>query len=177
MTIVPHTPAPASAHDHHRPARVYPGTLAHTARVRADLAADLAALPGVPAELAEEVVLCVSEAFANAVAHTRSGGHDGRVVRTLSTTATAVRVAVIDDGADDTLPEIPHRRTPAEWDDAEHGRGLLIVGALATAWGTRPVVASPLGFALGTVTWAEFALPATTGTRPAQDTTASEGTR
>ncbi|MEU0236081.1 ATP-binding protein [Nocardiopsis sp. NPDC006198] len=166
MTIVPQpstaSPTPATPGPRWEP-RLYPGTLATTSRVRSDLRTDLARLAGIGPDLVETVVLCASEMFANAVEHSRSGEDDGRVIRTLSVPAaslagTALRLSIIDDGARVSRPRIPRQRTREEWQEAERGRGLLLVDHLATAWGTRAVVDFPFCEGLGTVIWAEFTL-------------------
>ena len=173
MTIVPQPPAasptPAAPGPRWEP-RLYAGTLATTSRVRSDLRTDLARLAGIGSDLVETVVLCASEMFANAVAHSRSGENGGRVIRTLAASAasrsgSALRLSVIDDGARGSRPRIPRQRTPQEWQDAERGRGLLLIDHLATAWGTRRVVDFPFCEGLGTVVWAEFTLdtPSTSG--------------
>ncbi|SHK19034.1 Anti-sigma regulatory factor (Ser/Thr protein kinase) [Nocardiopsis flavescens] len=151
MAIVPHV-SPARWR-----ARIYPGDLAHTGTVRADLRADLA---GFPEDLVEAAVLCASEIAANAVEHTRSGDPDGRVLRALFVSEPGVlRLTVVDDGARESSPEIPLDRTPQEWLTAERGRGLLMVAALARAWGSYPIVPLPFCSGLGTAVWAEFPLP------------------
>ncbi|MEU3017212.1 ATP-binding protein [Nocardiopsis sp. NPDC007018] len=172
MAIVPHTPA--LNHTNNPPGnglrwecRVYPGQLSHTSQVRSDLDTDLNRLLALPSQVREEMVLCVSEMFANACEHSRSGQDpDGRVVRTLETPVPGlVRISIIDDGTrtDTTtgsLPRVPRRRTKHEWEQAERGRGLLMVGELASKWGFRPVLDFPFCEGLGTVIWAEFTLPA-----------------
>lgn len=147
--------------------RLYPGVLSSIARVRSDLRrglSDASAPLGLDADLADSIVLCASEMFANACEHTRSGEHDGRVIRTLTVPGggRALRLSVIDDGHRDTggRPCIPHQRTVEEWQDAERGRGLLLISHLATRWGTCRVVDFPFCEGLGTVLWADFALPA-----------------
>ncbi|MEU3015863.1 ATP-binding protein [Nocardiopsis sp. NPDC007018] len=172
MAIVPHTPALNHTVAPPEPAlrwecRVYPGQLSHTSRVRSDLDTDLNRLLSLPGEVRGEMVLCVSEMFANACEHSRSGQDpEGRVVRTLESPVPGlVRVSIIDDGArtdttTDSLPRVPRRRTKREWERAERGRGLLIVGELASRWGFRPVLDFPFCEGLGTVIWAEFTLPA-----------------
>lgn len=172
MSIVPHrrtyVPPATPAYPGRRwNARLYPGTLATTARFRDELRHDLAGLAGFGPEPLDDLLLCGSEMFANAAAHSRSGRADGRVIRTLSVPTvtdreTTLRLSVIDDGlADDrtALPRIPAQRTVEEWEDAESGRGLLLIHHLATEWGTRAVVDFPFCEALGTVIWAEFAFP------------------
>ncbi|WP_046472008.1 ATP-binding protein [Allosalinactinospora lopnorensis] len=159
MAIVPHTAIISSilgvAAGPRWTPRIYPGQLAQTSRLRADLRADLA---GFGADLVEAAVLCASEAFANAVEHTRSGGPGGRVVRALHVPAPGrVRLVIVDDGATATAPRVPRQRTAREWETAEHGRGLLLIDNLASAWGGYPVVPFPFCADLGTAVWAEFA--------------------
>lgn len=133
MSMMPHHPPSAPSVKGVWPCRIYPGDLSHTSRVRAKIRADLAALPHLPAGLVDAVELCASEAFANAVEHTRSGQEGGRVVRSLTRPAhNRLRLAVVDDGTTDTTPRIPCERTAAEWVEAETGRGLLLIAALAT---------------------------------------------
>ena len=170
MAIVPHTRAPIHTPTtpftgRRWPSRVYPGDLAQTAWVRSDLAADLARLAGLPKETGEDIVLCASEMFANSCNHSRSGQDpEGRVIRTLHMpTATTVQVAIVDDGIrvdaiEPKGPEIPHQRTPEDWEEAERGRGLLLIHHLTERWGTHSVLDFPFCDGLGTVIWAEFAL-------------------
>ncbi|PWV45691.1 ATP-binding protein [Nocardiopsis sp. L17-MgMaSL7] len=171
MPIVPHTHAPN--HSITPPAvprwecRVYPGQLTQIRQVRADLAVDLNRMTSLPVEAREEMVLCLSEMFANACEHSRSGQDpDGQVVRTLELPRPGtVRVSIIDDGTrtnttSDSSPKVPRRRTRKGWNQAERGRGLLLLGHLATRWGIRPVLDFPFCAGLGTVIWAEFTHPA-----------------
>lgn len=176
MNIVPrpsapfHTPTPPFA-GRRWAGRVYPGDLAQAAWVREDLRADLHRLEGLCPDQSETIVLCASEMFANACDHSRSGQHDGRVLRTLSMpTVHTLCVSTIDDGAREEaptlphiphIPHIPHQRTATEWEEAERGRGLLLIDHLATRWGTRPVVDFPFCAGLGTLVWAEFTLTTT----------------
>ncbi|GAB3699819.1 ATP-binding protein [Nocardiopsis oceani] len=169
MTIVPrprvpfHTPTPGFE-GRRWPSRVYPGDLSQAAWVREDLRADLFRLENLCPDLAETVTLCASEMFANSADHSRSGQPGGRVIRTLAMpTLHTLHLSVVDDGARDdapTRPEIPRQRTVTEWEEAERGRGLLIVDALAARWGSRAVVDLPFCGGLGTAVWAEFTLPA-----------------
>lgn len=138
------------------PARLYSGDLSQCSRVRADLYEDLAFLPE---ELVATVVLCASEAFANAVEHSRSGEGNGRVLRALyAPTPFTLRLVVVDDGTRETRPEVPRQRTKEEWEEAERGRGLFLIESLASAWGSYPVVPFPFCADLGTAVWAQFAL-------------------
>lgn len=159
-----HTPTPPFA-GRRWAGRVYSGCLAQAAWVREDLRADLHRLEGLCPDLSEAIVLCASEMFANSCDHSRSGQHDGRVLRTLSMpTAHTLHLSTIDDGAREeapTLPRIPRQRTATEWEEAERGRGLLLIDHLATRWGSRPVVDFPFCAGLGTLVWAEFTLTTT----------------
>lgn len=149
--------------------RAYPGELAQVSWVRADLAADLHRLAGIPAETSENMVLCTSEMFANACTHSRSGQDvEGRVVRTLHMPiARTIQLAIVDgqrtDRADFQAPQTP-QHTIEEWARAERGRGLLLIGHLADLWRTRSVVDFPFCQGSGTVIWAEFTLPEHTTT-------------
>jgi anti-sigma regulatory factor (Ser/Thr protein kinase) len=78
----------------------------------------------------DDAALCTSELVTNAVVHTRSG-RGGRVTVTVAAGAGGVRISVTDDGAGGRLPYV--RREPF----AEDGRGVLIVTALAAAWGAE----------------------------------------
>ncbi|WP_431868418.1 ATP-binding protein [Nocardiopsis eucommiae] len=168
MAIVPHTPA--LDHTNSPPenesrweCRVYPGQLSQTSQVRTDLTCDLERMTRLPVEVREEMVLCLSEMFANACEHSRSGQDpDGRVVRTLDLPRPGtVRISIIDDGARTdaaahTSPKVPRRRTRRQQERAERGRGLLLLDHLTTRWGFRPVLDFPFCAGLGTVIWAEF---------------------
>lgn len=84
--------------------------------------------------------LCTSEVVTNAVAHSASG-HGGHVTVTVSIGAGVLLISVVDEGAAGWLPCVHVREDPL----AEDGRGLLIVAALADAWGVESDV--------GTTTW------------------------
>ena len=131
---------------------LYPGDLAQLSTVRRDLRTDLA---GFDEDLADALILCGSELFANCVKYTASG-RGGRVVRTLwLANERSLTLGFTDDGLSGSVPEIPRARSSEEWDEAEGQRGLLMVEELSTAWGYSPVC--PFGD-LGTHTWARFAL-------------------
>lgn len=107
--------------------------------------------PGVT-ERAEQIV---AELAANAALHGRVSNRDFRLVLTLDSTAGLLRVAVID-ARGEHLPS-----PPAECGttlDAESGRGLLLVAALADRWG---VESYPPG---GKTVWAECACEASART-------------
>lgn len=97
---------------------------------------------GLPSETAAHVV---AELAANAAVHGRVPGRNFRL--TLTVTGTWLRIEVTDTRAD-RIPAVPR---PAEA-DAESGRGLLLVTALAARWG---VTSGP--FPSKTV-WAEVEL-------------------
>ena len=167
MTIVPENPTPAYPGRRWQ-ARHYPGTRSTCSRFRAELRSDLATLAGVPRSLCEDIELCAGEAFANAITHTRSQRPGGSVLRMLSTpivmgSQTTVRLSVIDDGPLDTRPmRPPVRRTVQEWEEAETGRGLLLIHQLASEWGTQRWADPDSLTVLGTVLWAEFTYPTPT---------------
>lgn len=85
-----------------------------------------------------EVCLMVSEVTTNAVQHSRSGQPGGEFTLTLTMEDTGVRVEVEDEGS--TFGAVPHVEN-AEPSEAEHGRGLAVVEALADKYGSgRPNV-------------------------------------
>jgi anti-sigma regulatory factor (Ser/Thr protein kinase) len=81
---------------------------------------------------ADTAELCVTELFANAISYTRSGWPGGMVTVTIRISGGAVVVTVFDQGS----PDAPLMGDPAGL--AEHGRGLVLVDALADDWGTAP---------------------------------------
>ncbi|AWK10613.1 ATP-binding protein [Streptomyces spongiicola] len=72
----------------------------------------------------------VAELASNAAVHGRVTGRGFRLV--LLADAGTLRIEVTDTRGDD----LPHRRPPAP--DAESGRGLVLVEALADRWGVEP---------------------------------------
>nr|WP_184080478.1 ATP-binding protein [Nocardiopsis mwathae] len=133
--------------------RIYPGDLAHTAQVRADVHRDLR---GFPEDLIRTVQLCCSELYANAVLHTVSGQGDGEVSRRLWLhRPDTLRLEVADGGWTSARPAIPRDRDDAAWMSAEDGRGLGIVAACSLDWGYYQVLPySTLNLGLGV--WADF---------------------
>jgi anti-sigma regulatory factor (Ser/Thr protein kinase) len=73
-----------------------------------------------------DALLCVSELATNAVLHSRSGRPGGRFTVRATRQAGSVRVEVTDEGG-----PWEHGRDG----DGQSGRGLLIVGELASRWG------------------------------------------
>ncbi|MFF0088966.1 ATP-binding protein [Streptomyces canus] len=98
--------------------------------------------PGVT-ERAEQIV---AELATNAALHGRVGSRDFRLTLTLDTAAGLLRIAVTD-ARGERLPSPPaDYGTPL---DAESGRGLLLVTALADRWGVEPYLPG------GKTVWAE----------------------
>ncbi|MFF5362905.1 SpoIIE family protein phosphatase [Streptomyces scabiei] len=89
---------------------------------------------------ADTVLLVVSELVTNALVHT-----DGRVRLDLTLLADRLRVAVAD-----SSPRTPAKPTVIGW-EATGGRGILLVEAMSSAWGTVPVSG-------GKQVWAEIPL-------------------
>jgi anti-sigma regulatory factor (Ser/Thr protein kinase) len=95
---------------------------------------------------AEEVVLCISELATNAVQH---GAFTGSPLRIRASVAGEfLRVEV-----EDTSRARPRMRHPG--DEDTHGRGLLLVAALADDWGFDEGAAGPCAPG-GKTVWAEF---------------------
>lgn len=81
---------------------------------------------GVGESVYEDAALIVSELFTNALVHTDSS----EITCQLQTTAQTVYLAITDQGCG---PSGPRVREP----DAESGRGLILVSALAQLWGVN----------------------------------------
>lgn len=79
---------------------------------------------GVDGDVDDDAALVISELFTNALVHTDSSEITCRV----QTTAHTVYLAITDQGMGPTGPQV---REP----DAESGRGLILVNALAEVWG------------------------------------------
>ncbi|GAA3822883.1 ATP-binding protein [Streptomyces phyllanthi] len=84
----------------------------------------------------ERAELIVAELSANAALHGHVQGRDFRLALTLDPAAGLLRIAVTD-ARGDRLPA-PSPDSEEVGPDAESGRGLLLVGALADRWGTEP---------------------------------------
>jgi anti-sigma regulatory factor (Ser/Thr protein kinase) len=107
----------------------------------------------VPPSVAERAEHIVAELAANAAQHGRVQGRDFRLTLHLDPAAGLLRIAVTD-ARGDRLPA-PTTDLTVQSPDAESGRGLLMVTALADRWGTEPC---PPG---GKTVWAELVtLPA-----------------
>ncbi|MCF4139385.1 ATP-binding protein [Streptomyces sp. Tue 6430] len=115
------------------------------ARLARLLAADWMRDRDLPHRVAEAAEHLVAELAANAAVHARLPGRDFRLV--LLARGTTLRIEVTDTRGND----LPYRRRPAP--DAESGRGLLLVEALADRWGVK------LGPVPRKTVWAELDLP------------------
>ncbi|GGZ85704.1 ATP-binding protein [Streptomyces bluensis] len=76
--------------------------------------------------LAENAELIVSELSTNAILHTASGMESGGFHLALAVSPQVIALSVTDDGGTGTAPKVEHQDQ-----DAEHGRGLDMVSALA----------------------------------------------
>ena len=126
-------------------ARAFPATPVQVREARRFLAS---ALDGRPA--ADDAVLCLSEMVTNATVHSRSREPGGHFTVRAGIHGGLLRVEVQDDGG-------PWAR-PVRRRDSQHGRGLLIVAALAHDWGRDGDGTT------GWIVWFEMDVP-TTGTR------------
>ncbi|MDQ1039363.1 hypothetical protein QFZ75_005779 [Streptomyces sp. V3I8] len=97
--------------------------------------------------------LVVSELVTNAIVHTASR----HVVCELHDGEDLVRIAVRDEGC---APGEPH--PSPQRPDEEHGRGLLLVAAMCTAWGAQET--GP-----GLLVWADLPRSANNGAEPRSD--------
>ncbi|GFN04583.1 hypothetical protein Smic_31390 [Streptomyces microflavus] len=86
---------------------------------------------GLPSESAAHIV---AELAANASVHGRVQGRDFQL--TLAVSGRTLRIEVTDTRGDSAPPGPGAVKAPE--DDSEHGRGLLIVEALADHWGIAP---------------------------------------
>lgn len=95
-------------------------------------------------DLVDDATLVVTELVGNAVTHARS---ECRLAVVRSTTG--VRIEVQDHGEGTPEPQPPSS-------ESEHGRGLLIIAALSTAWGIDEAPG-------GKTVWVELSLPEDAG--------------
>ncbi|MCF2526123.1 ATP-binding protein [Yinghuangia soli] len=109
----------------------------------------------LPPDIAERGETIVAELAANAVLHGAAGDWDFRLVLRLGSPTRTVRIEVADPHSSDlSLP------TQLPGIEAESGRGLLIVSALADRWGASPYLSA------GKTVWAELDEPSTAATVP-----------
>lgn len=121
-----------------RETRRFPAVPASVADARHHVEAWLRAL-GVAEDSVEIAMLLTSELAGNAVLHGR-----GEIGLNVLTSADAVRIEV-----EDSSPALPRPRRPELYDAS--GRGLHIIEALSTRWGTEPCNGSK-------VVWCELEL-------------------
>ncbi|MGW4202007.1 ATP-binding protein [Streptomyces sp. NPDC004726] len=88
---------------------------------------------GLPAAVIDRAEVVVAELTANAALHARVRERGFRLGLSYDTDARTLRLEVTDARGD--RPLVPPEEVP---DDGESGRGLLLVGALADRWGSRP---------------------------------------
>jgi anti-sigma regulatory factor (Ser/Thr protein kinase) len=106
--------------------RVFPGEAGQVREARRFLAG---VLDGCPA--ADDALLCVSELATNAVLHSYSSHPGGCFTVRATARAGSVRVEVGDEGG----PWPPAANGQGQSGPGQSGRGLLIVGELASRWG------------------------------------------
>lgn len=99
------------------------------------------------AESYHSALLVVGELAANAITHGRVPGRGFRFDLTLSVGLLRIEVS---DCRGDRLPAIPPDLSP----NSQSGRGLTLVAALSSRWGSRPLAPG------GKTVWAEIDLPA-----------------
>ncbi|MBR8742810.1 ATP-binding protein [Nocardiopsis sp. MG754419] len=122
-------------------ARMFPGHVDEIARVRDFVRALLQDHPTV-----DDAELVASELATNALRHTHSSRDGGMFVVRVNDHGDRVRISVADYGCEHGWNGKPASSDP--W--SEHGRGLVLVDALAKQWGVTP---EPVG----TCVWADLA--------------------
>ncbi|GGR92827.1 hypothetical protein GCM10010252_34370 [Streptomyces aureoverticillatus] len=130
-----------------------PSSVARARRLTRERLSSLA----VGDDACDTAALVVSELVTNAIVHTASR----TVVCEICTGADTVRIAIRDEGHGAGVPRPTGLRGP----DEEHGRGLLLVSAVSSAWGVQD---SGSGLSV----WAELPRspdPAACGFEPATD--------
>jgi anti-sigma regulatory factor (Ser/Thr protein kinase) len=101
----------------------------------------------------DDIQLCLTEKFGNAIRHSRSG-EGGWVTITLAAGSGVVRTEVTDDGGQGR-PDMTRALDPL----TENGRGLMLLAALSERWGYDEDAG-------GTTVWAEFPTPFACGGPP-----------
>lgn len=110
------------------------------------------------ARVSETVAVVVAELAANAATHGRVAGRDFALTLSLLEAAQTVRVEMADTRAEAWPSAAP---PPPAGPDAETGRGMLLVDALATRWGVAGRTDGP-----GKTVWAELVMTACPAASP-----------
>ena len=118
------------AADHRPTRRRFPGLPSQISYARRFVERQLAACPEVIT-----ATLLTSELATNAIRHSASGCESGKFEVCVEHKRGWARVEVRDLGSTTEAPQ-PQQRDP--YDTAENGRGLDLVEALASKWGTEP---------------------------------------
>jgi len=130
--LAPPGPTPGAREQEYEHADAFPlpahKTSVATARHRVDQ--DLAEW-GVPESARDDAALIISELFTNALIHTDSLEITCRVLAAQH----GLCLSITDQGHGPTGPRVRPADRDEDCDDAENGRGLLLVSALAAAWG------------------------------------------
>ncbi|PRY02151.1 ATP-binding protein [Allonocardiopsis opalescens] len=137
--------APPAAGGVRRLRRRFPGLAGQVKHARRFVARALGAAP-----VTDTAVLLTSELVTNALVHTRSGVGSGKFVVIVHIAPGWSRVEVRDQGSPHS---VPHPVRGARADDAEGGRGIGLVEALADRWGFELLP-------LGRLVWFEVDHPA-----------------
>jgi anti-sigma regulatory factor (Ser/Thr protein kinase) len=98
----------------------------------------------LPGDLLTDAEVVVSEVVTNAVRYGL-----GAILLRVRATPPGIGIAVSDEGPPIPAAKVKHPTAPAG--DAAHGRGLLIIDALASAWGVVPHDSPP-----GKTVWIEL---------------------
>jgi serine/threonine-protein kinase RsbW len=101
--------------------RSFPAVPSQVPQARRFLASLLDSSPAT-----DDALICLSELTTNAIQHSHSGRPDGTFTLRITLTPGRARIEVHDQGGP---------WTPGRDGDGQSGRGLLVVGELATAWG------------------------------------------
>ncbi|MET9497517.1 ATP-binding protein [Streptomyces sp. NPDC006552] len=120
---------------------------------------------GACEDTCDAAALVVSELVTNAIVHTASRRIHCELHELRDDAGERVRIAVRDEGCIPGDPRTAARITPEE----EHGRGLLLVAAVSTAWGAQET--GP-----GLLVWAELPRDAGTAAGPGPVPDAATGT-
>ncbi|GAA2248788.1 ATP-binding protein [Streptomyces ruber] len=142
-----HATAPQLTAPRHTFTQLLPSTRQGARLARLLAVQQLRAWP-VSLDVTERAEQIVAELAANAALHGRVKSRDFRLVLTLNTTAGLLRIAVTDARGEHLPSASAECGTPV---DAESGRGLALVTALAGRWGVEPYPPC------GKTVWAECA--------------------